>query len=145
MMRLRKAFTIVEMIVVLCVIAALASLSLPLVSGTLSLAASATTQSTLNEVAHATSHYWSDCKLVVLDGSTTVATEGTRFQIRWLFRNPINDTSAKTFDHQFSHRLERPLFTFIDRKPLALRRRDHHRCMEPASCISRRQLVIESS
>jgi type II secretory pathway pseudopilin PulG len=97
-MSLRKAFTIIELIVVLCVVAALAGLSLPLISGTHSIAATATTHTTLREVGHATSQYWSDCKLLKLDGTTTVATEATRFQIRWLFRNPQTDTTNNSFD-----------------------------------------------
>ena len=97
-MSLRKAFTIIELIVVLCVVAALAGLSLPILSGTHSIAANTTTQSTLREVGHATSHYWSDCKLLKLDGTTTIATESTRFQIRWLFRNPQTDTTNNSFD-----------------------------------------------
>lgn len=97
-MPLHKAFTIIELIVVLCVLAALAGLSLPILSGTCSIAATATTQSTLREVSHATSLYWSDCKLLTLDGTTTVATEATRFQVRWLFRNPQTNSSNNSFD-----------------------------------------------
>ena len=97
-MSLRKAFTIAEMIVVLCLLAALATLTLPIMSGTLSVAASATTQSTLREVANATCHYWSDCKTLNLDGIATVADETTRFQMRWLFRNPQNDSSVSSFN-----------------------------------------------
>jgi len=97
-MSLRKAFTIIELIVVLCVVAALAGLTLPILSGTHCIAAAVTTQSTLREIGHATSQYWSDCKLLKLDGTTTIATEATRFQIRWLFRNPQTDTSNNSFD-----------------------------------------------
>jgi len=86
-----------EMVVVLCVLAALAGLSLPILSGTYSIAATSTTRSTLREVSRATNLYWSDCKLLKLDGTTTVATESTRFQVRWLFRNPQTDSSAKSY------------------------------------------------
>jgi len=94
----RKAFTIMEMVVVLCVLAALAGLSLPILSGTYSIAATSTTQSTLREVSLATNLYWADCKLLTLDGVTTVATEPTRFQVRWLFRNPQTDSSDKSYN-----------------------------------------------
>jgi len=97
-MTLRKAFTIIELIVVLCVVAALAGLTLPILSGTHSIAATATTQSTLREVGNATSQYWSDCKYLKLDGTNTIATEATRFQIRWLFRNPQTDTTINSFN-----------------------------------------------
>lgn len=97
-MYLRRAFTIIELIVALCVVAALAGLSLPILSSTYSVAATSTTQSTLREVSRATSLYWSDCKFLKLDGISTVATETTRFEVRWLFRNPQNDTSNSTFN-----------------------------------------------
>ncbi len=97
-MSLRKAFTIGEMIVVLCLVAALASLTLPILSGTVNLAATSTTQSTLRQLAHATGQYWSDCKSVPLDGIATVANESTRFQVRWLFRNPQDDSSNTSFN-----------------------------------------------
>ena len=94
----RKAFTIMEMVVVLGVLAALAGLSIPLLSGTHSIAATSTTQSTLREVSRATNMYWADCKFLMLDGVTTVATESTRFQVRWLFRNPQTDSSSKSYN-----------------------------------------------
>ena len=97
-MSLRKAFTFTEMIVVLCVVAALASLSLPILSDTQQIASTKSTQATLRELGLAASQYWSDCKLIKLDGTTTVATEATRFQVRWLFRSPQTDTRSKSFD-----------------------------------------------
>jgi len=98
MIPLRKAFTIFELAVVLFVIAALAGLSFPIVGGTYNDAATASTQSTLQAVSNATAKYWSDNKLVKLDGVTTVASESTRFQVRWLFRNPATNLATTSFD-----------------------------------------------
>jgi len=94
----RKAFTIMEMVVVLGVLAALAGLSVPILSGTFITATTSTTRSTLREVTHATNLYWADCKWLKLDGVNTVATESTRFQMRWLFRNPQSNSSNKSYD-----------------------------------------------
>jgi len=98
MIPLRKAFTIFELAVVLCVIVALAGLSFPIVGGTYNDAATASTQSTLQAVSSATAKYWSDNKLVKLDGVTTVASESTRFQVRWFFRNPVTNLATTSFD-----------------------------------------------
>jgi type II secretory pathway pseudopilin PulG len=117
-MPLRKAFTIVELTVVLCVIAALAGLSLPMLSGTYSIAGTATTQSTLREVSHATKQYWSDCKLLTLDGTSTVATEATRFQVCWLFRNPQTNSSDKSFDINSTIGWNGPYVLFSTGSPL---------------------------
>ena len=102
MIPLRKAFTLFELAVVLCVVVALAGLSYPIVGGTYENAATATTQATLRAISNATEKYWSDNKLVKLDGVTTIASEATRFQVRWLFRNPETNLSATSFDRNSS-------------------------------------------
>ena len=42
--------------------------------------------------------YWHDTKFVQLDGVTTVATELQRFNMAWLFTNPVTNTNTIQFD-----------------------------------------------
>ncbi|MBX3422185.1 MAG: prepilin-type N-terminal cleavage/methylation domain-containing protein [Pirellulaceae bacterium] len=97
-MNTRLALTLIELIVVLTVLAALASITIPLCSDQLSNAAQSATRATLVESARALQHYWHDTKLIELDGMATVATESQRFNSIWLFRNPVTGDASNQFD-----------------------------------------------
>jgi prepilin-type N-terminal cleavage/methylation domain-containing protein len=97
-MKTRKAFTLIELIVVLSILAALGGIVLPLCSEKLSAASETATRSTLAEARIAMLQYWHDTKLVQLDGVNTVANESQRFNIAWLFANPVTNTSTIQFD-----------------------------------------------
>ena len=96
-MRLRNALTLVELVVVLMVLAALAGLMMPLFAGTIQNANEVTTRQTLVEIRDAIAEYWQDTKYITLDGVTSVATEADRFSIDWLFANPVTGDSTFTF------------------------------------------------
>ena len=102
-MHARNAVTLAELVVVLAVLAALSGIAIPLYSGTVHDAYDKATQASLTEIRDAVNQYWSDTKYVVLDGTTTVATESQRFEIRWLFKNPR--TGDKTVDYDPNTRL----------------------------------------
>lgn len=97
-MKTRNAFTLIELIVVLGILAALSGIVLPLCSENLSSASETATRSTLTEARNAMLQYWHDTKFVNLDGVTTVATEPQRFRISWLFANPVTNTTTVQFD-----------------------------------------------
>lgn len=94
----RKALTLAELVVVLFILIALAGLAAPLCSGQMSQAAQATTQATLAEARSALEKYWSDTKLLTLDGVSSVATESQRFDIPWLLVNPVTGDRTISFD-----------------------------------------------
>ena len=97
-MKTRKAFTLIELLVVLGILAALSGVVLPLCSENLTSANETVTRSTLAEGRTAMLQYWHDTKFVQLDGVTTVATELQRFNMAWLFTNPVTNTNTIQFD-----------------------------------------------
>lgn len=97
-MKTRKAFTLLELLVVLSLLVALSGIVLPICSESLSNANATATRSTLAETRDAMLQYWHDSKLVVLDGVNSVAAESERFEISWLFANPVTNTNTAQFD-----------------------------------------------
>lgn len=97
-MKSRNALTLIELIVVLSILAALSGVVLPLCSENLTTANETATRTTLTEARTAILQYWHDTKFVKLDGVTTVATEAQRFNLTWLFANPVTNTNAIQFD-----------------------------------------------
>ena len=95
-MRSRIGLTLVELVVVLLVLAALSGLLVPLFAGTLQHANEVATQQSLVRVGDALRQYWSDTKHVPLDGIASVATDADRLHIDWLFTNPV--TGDGTWD-----------------------------------------------
>jgi len=92
----RLALTLLELIAVLCILVALSGIAIPVCSDQLTVARQTATRSTLVEVQRAIQQYWHDTKLVPLDGVNSVATESQRFELVWLFRNPVtNDTQSQ--------------------------------------------------
>ncbi|MEL6105972.1 MAG: type II secretion system protein [Planctomycetota bacterium] len=102
----RSALTLVELIVVLVILIGLASLIIPTFTSTRESAEALATRASMGAVRDAVIQYWSDTKLLTLD-STTAATNtdtssfsntANRFQVRWLFLNPVNGTDAPNFN-----------------------------------------------
>src|SRR5690348_6467093 len=88
-MATRNALTLAELVVVLCLLVALSAVLVPLCSDSLVSAAESVTEASLVQARDATLQYWRDTKYVSLDGVLTVATEAQRFNISWLFNNPV--------------------------------------------------------
>lgn len=95
-MRSRVAVTLFELVIVLAVLVAFASLLVPLFSNTMHDANEVATERSLVQVRDALLDYWRDTKHVTLDGVTTVATNAGRLDIGWLFDSPV--TGDPTFD-----------------------------------------------
>jgi type II secretory pathway pseudopilin PulG len=93
----RHALTLVELIVVLCVIAAISGIVIPVCSDQMASATRVTTLSTLSEVQQTLQSYWQDTKLIELDGLSTYSTEADRFEIKWLFKNPVTNDATNQF------------------------------------------------
>ncbi len=83
---------------VLLVVAAMAGIAVPVFSGKMVEANETATKASLSEIRDAVMEYWKDTKHVTLDGIGTVATEAQRFQIDWLFANPVSDDTTVDFD-----------------------------------------------
>jgi len=94
-MQRRAAFTLMELIVVLSILAALTGVLAPVFSSTISDAKEESSKRTLIAAREALMLYWLDIKHVSLDGGT-VGTDANRLSIDWLFANPVDD--ALTFD-----------------------------------------------
>lgn len=94
----RNALTLVELVIVMAILAAIAGLAVPQFFDIQDSAATNVCRKSLNELQQATARYWSDTKHVELDGVTTVASEAQRFQVQWLFRNPEDNTSNRSFN-----------------------------------------------
>lgn len=99
----RNALTLVELVVVLSVLAALSGLLLPLFSGTIQSANERTTTQSLVATRDALAEYWRDTKHIPLDGVLTVATEANRLHVEWLFHNPV--TGDATWDYSPNTRI----------------------------------------
>ena len=67
-------------------------------SGNLTAAAETVTRSTLAETRKAMLQYWHDTKFIDLNGVTTVANESQRFNLVWLFVNPVTNNDTVQFD-----------------------------------------------
>ncbi len=96
-MRTRKGHTLVELVVVLSVLAALAGMLVPLFTGTIQNAQQVTTEHSLVSVRDAVREYWRDTKHVTLNGITSVAIETNRLDISWLFANPVTGDATEDF------------------------------------------------
>lgn len=94
----RKAVTLAELVVVLFILAALGSLMVPLCSDNMATAADNVTRASLTQIRDAMLQYWQDTHEVVLDGVATTATEAERFDIAWLFSNPVTGDQTVAFD-----------------------------------------------
>lgn len=119
-MHTRLAVTLVELIAVLFILAALTGIVIPLCSEQIAYSTQTTTKSTLVEVQQAMLRYWQDTKHVPLDGIETVATEEERFHLSWLFRNPVTNDTTVTFDPNTRIGWNGPYLqtpTFIDGAP----------------------------
>lgn len=97
-MKNRNALTLVELVVVLCILVALSGIAIPLCSDNLASAAESVTRASLAETRKATLEYWRDTKHVTLDGMASVATEAQRFEIQWLFSNPVTGNKSVQFN-----------------------------------------------
>lgn len=96
-MRSRTGLTLIELVVVLSILAALSGVVVPLFTGTIHDAHEVATERTLVQVRDAMRQYWSDTKHVALDGTGTVATEANRLHTDWLFSNPVTGDSTQGF------------------------------------------------
>ena len=94
----RNALTLVELVVVLCILAALGGLVVPLCSDNIAIAAETVTSASLTEIRDAMLEYWQDTKSVTLDGVSSYAIESQRFDIGWLFSNPVTNDGTNQFD-----------------------------------------------
>ncbi len=95
---LRKALTLIELIVVLTIIAALSGILVPLFAGTIQSANHVATERTLIGIREGLAEYWRDTKLISLDGIITVADESNRLHIDWLYNNPVTGDNTQDFD-----------------------------------------------
>lgn len=100
--RIRSGLTLVELMIVLIVLVALAGILTPLVSTTIEDSAEGTTRASLVAVRDAVMRQWLDTKYVSLPGSggapPTIASEAERFQVRWLFDSPVSGSPVSDFD-----------------------------------------------
>ncbi|MEO9595614.1 type II secretion system protein [Rhodopirellula bahusiensis] len=101
--RSRSGLTLIELVVVLSILAAVSSILIPVFSGTIQNANQVATTCSLNQIGDAIGDYWRDTKHIPLDGIGSVATETNRFDIDWLFANPV--TGDGTFDFSFDTRI----------------------------------------
>lgn len=96
-MHSRAALTLIELVVVLALLVATSSVLVPVFTGTIQNANKVTTTQSLIVVRDTLQEYWRDTKHVELDGILTVATEANRFDIDWLFNNPVTADSTNGF------------------------------------------------
>lgn len=96
-MRSRTGLTLIELVVVLSVLAAISGLLAPLFTGTVQSANEVATERSLVQIRDALLDYWRDTKHISLDGVTTVASEANRFDTDWLFANPVTGDSTWDF------------------------------------------------
>lgn len=98
MSRRIAAFSLLELVVVLSILAALASLLSPIFSGTIQDANATVTQRSLTTIRDAMLDYWADTKHIPMDGITTTATQANRLSVDWLFSNPSSGDTLQDFD-----------------------------------------------
>jgi type II secretory pathway pseudopilin PulG len=94
----RLALTLVELIVVLSVVVALSAITVPLCNNQLISASETATRTTLAQLQVALQQYWKDTKFIALDGVLTAASENERFEIEWMFHNPMTGDATSCFD-----------------------------------------------
>lgn len=92
-----QGLTLLELVVVLSILVVLGGMAIRLVGTTRDDAQAVATDASLLAVRDAVIQYWADTKLVAFDG---VATEAERFQLVWLFRNPVAGGSAPDADYK---------------------------------------------
>lgn len=97
-MQTRRALTLIELIAVLFILAALSGIVIPLCHDQIAYSAQTATRTSLVEAQQALLRYWHDTKHIQLDGVNSVATEADRFNLIWLFRNPVTNDSTNHFD-----------------------------------------------
>ncbi len=97
-MGIRRGLSVLELIVVIAIVASLASVALPIFTDVHSTAKESSTRSTLVQVRDAVTLYWADTKSIPLDGLATFAIETQRFQVVWLFRNPVTNLISASYD-----------------------------------------------
>lgn len=96
-MRYTSGLTLIELVVVLAILAAVSGVLVPLFSGTMENANQVATKQSLVRVRDAMQRYWTDTKHVTLDGVVSVATDGDRFNMDWLFSNPVTGDDTNDF------------------------------------------------
>jgi type II secretory pathway pseudopilin PulG len=94
----RTAHTLTELVVVLAILVGLSCIAIPLFPSYTSTAADTTTRASIATIRDAMLLYWSHTKNITLDGVTTSSTEALRFQIRWMFYNPVNNTQNSSYN-----------------------------------------------
>jgi len=92
-----------ELVIVLAILAAVSGVLVPLFTGTLDTAHEVITKQSLVSARDAMQQYWADTKHVTLDGIVSVATEANRFDLDWLFANPV--TGDDTIDFSLNTRI----------------------------------------
>ncbi len=97
-MATRNALTLAELVLVLCILVALAGVAIPIVSSNVSDAADSSTRASLAALRESMSDYWRDTKHITLDGVTTQSSEADRFKTDWLFKSPVNGSTSAAFD-----------------------------------------------
>ena len=97
-MRPRAALSLLELMMVIGTLAALSGMLIPLFTSTIHDGHATATMASLKVVRDAVTQYWSDTKLVTLDGVTTVGTEANRLSLAWLFANPVNGDETFSFN-----------------------------------------------
>ncbi len=97
-MKARRALTLFELIIVLCILVALSGIVIPICDLQMNSASQTATRATLTQVQRAMLDYWHDTKSITLNGTTTFADESERFQIAWLFKNPVTNNSTSQFN-----------------------------------------------
>lgn len=100
----RNALTLVELVVVMTILVALAGLVMPRFVSTTQTAKKVATGASMVAVRDAMMQYWLDTKYVSLPGgtataasdsdTTALANTNNRFQVRWLFENPANNPTV---------------------------------------------------
>lgn len=97
----KVGLTLLELIVVLVILAALAGLAIPLVSQSLDDSKIKVSQGSLSAIRNATMSYWRDTKFEPNTATTANGALLQRFQMRWLFFNPFvenGENNTPSFD-----------------------------------------------
>jgi type II secretory pathway pseudopilin PulG len=99
----KSGLTLLELVIVLSILVALGGMAIRLAGDAYDAAQQQATRGSLASVRDAVAQYWSDTKhLSYIGPPSTVAVENERFHLRWLFRNPVDDSTRAEpsfFDH----------------------------------------------